>query len=115
MSGGWGGTTLVLRVGEGNDFGVGRHINGGYTCIWAASDHGHIGEDSDGVVGGAQGRGRRPTGGASGSGWRAAGAGGHGTSGRTTVYHLALGVQSAISQSSRAGESRLSFARIYVY
>ena len=55
---------------------------GGRGCLvqWrimiAASNHGHIGEDSDGVVGGAQGRGRRPTGGASGSdpslasGWR---------------------------------------------
>ena len=27
---------------------------------WAASNHGHVGEDSDGVVGGAQGQGRRP-------------------------------------------------------
>ena len=50
-------------------------INGG----WAASDHGHVGEDSDGVVGGAQGRGRRPTGGAPGA---LAGAVGHGTTGR---------------------------------
>ena len=33
---------------------------------WAAPNHGHVGEDSDGVVGGAQGRGRRPTGGAPG-------------------------------------------------
>ena len=31
------------------------------------SNHGHVGEDSDGVVGGAQGRGRRPTGGAPGN------------------------------------------------
>ena len=43
------------------------------------SNHGHVGEDSDGVVGGAQGRGRRPTGGAPGA---LAGAVGHGTTGR---------------------------------
>ena len=46
---------------------------------WAASNHRHVGEDSDGVVGGAQGRGRRPTGGAPGA---LAGAVGHGTTGR---------------------------------
>ena len=68
------GRVRVVVVGggtlsEGGDaLEVGRP-NGG----WAVSNHGHVGEDSDGVVGGAQGRGRRPTGGASGTPrWRAA-------------------------------------------
>ena len=71
-----GGTARISEIG----------INGvRWAALWAASNHGHVGEDSDGVVGGAQGRGRRPTGAASGTPrWRAAGAGGIGTSGRTT-------------------------------
>ena len=70
---------------EGGQLGYMDCISAASNGGWAASDHGHVGEDSDGVVGGAQGRGRRPTGAASGTPrWRAAGAGGHGTSGRTT-------------------------------
>ena len=58
------------RVQRGGVRGVRLVFQGGTILGRAAGvggpDHGHVDEDSDGVVGGAQGRGRRPTGGAPG-------------------------------------------------